>query len=131
MKRSACESRIAILVDDEGLLDALAFSLEADGWRTATFRTPGELLERLPSLHCLVVDHRFHGMDGLEVIAAVRQRGVNASALVIAGRPSAGFRKRADGAGVRIVDKPLVGDELQRRIRAALDGDQAPDPGGP
>jgi len=121
MSPSASRPQIAIVVNDEALLNALAFSLEADGWEASAFLTPAALLERLPRLQCLLVDHRFPSMDGLEVVAAARQRGVTAPALVIAGKPSAGFRRRAEGDGVGIVDKPLVGDELHRRIRAAMD----------
>jgi two-component system response regulator FixJ len=131
MSRSAPRPRIAIVVNDEALLNALAFSLDAEGWEASRFRTPAALLERLPALQCLLVDHSLPGMDGLELIAAVRRRGVAAPAVVIAAKPSAGFRKRAEGAGVDVVDKPLVGDELQQRIRAALDAGEAPDPGRP
>jgi FixJ family two-component response regulator len=121
MSRSAPQPRIANVVSDEALLNALAFSLEADGWEASAFLTPAALLERPPPLQCLLVDHRFPSMDGLDLIAAVRQRGVTAPALIIAGKPSAGFRQRAEDDGVAIVDKPLVGDELHRRIRAAMD----------
>lgn len=125
MPPSASRPRIAIVIDDEALLNALAFSLETLGWRTAAFHTPAEFLDQSSPLQCLLVDHRFPDMDGLDVIAAARRQGVAAPALVIAGKPSPGFRKRAEGAGVGIVDKPLVGDELQQRISAALASGQA------
>ena len=112
---------IAIVVNDEPLLNALSFSLEADGWDVCGFRTPAELLERPPRLQCLLADHNLPGMDALELVAAARQRGVAAPAVIIAGKPSAAFRQRAAEAGIGIVDKPLIGDALQQRIRAAID----------
>ena len=131
MPQSSPRPRIAIVVDDESLLSALAFSLEAEGYETAAFRTPSELLQRPPPLDCLLIDHRFAEMDALEAIAAARQRGVNAPAVIIAGKPTPRFRKRAAAAAVGIVDKPLVGDELLGRIRAVLAGDQNPDSARP
>jgi len=123
MPRNRYRPRIAVVVDDGPLLNALAFSLEADGWETVAFRTPTELLTRsLPRLHCLLVDQMLPGMDGLVLIAHLRDLGVSAPAVIIAGKPDAAFRERAAQAGVRIVDKPLIGDELNRRIRAALNG---------
>lgn len=124
MPRNLYRPRVAIVVDDGPLLNALAFSLEADGWETAAYRTPDELLTKpLPRLHCLLIDHMLPGMDGLVLISLLRERGVSAPAVLIAGKPDADFRERAAQAGVRIVDKPLIGDELNRRIRAALNGE--------
>jgi two-component system response regulator FixJ len=122
MSRNQSRPRIAIVVNDGPLLNALAFMLEADGWEAAAFRKPADLLKKLPRAQCLLVDHNLPGMDGLALIAAARAAGMTAPAVIIAGKAAAPFRKRASDAGVEIVDKPLVGDDLKRRIRAALDG---------
>jgi two-component system response regulator FixJ len=120
MSSSAPRPRITLVVNDGPLLNALAFSLEADGWEAATFETPAEVLERPPRSHCLVIDHNLPGMDGLSLVAKLRERGVSAPALIIAGKPAPAFRRRAAEAGIEIVDKPLIGDELKRRIRDLL-----------
>src|ERR1022692_3116435 len=100
--------RIAVIVNDEPLLNALAFSLEADGWDVSGFRTPAELLARPPQLQCLLADQTLPGMDALELVAAARRRGVTAPAVILAGKPGPAFRQRAADAGIGIVDKPLV-----------------------
>jgi two-component system response regulator FixJ len=122
MSQSGSRPRVTIVVDDGPLLNALAFSLEAEGWEAAAFRTPAELVDRLPPSHCLLVDHNLPGMDGLALISLLRERGVTAPAVIIAGKPDRAFRRRAAEAGIEIVDKPLVGDELKLRISAALEG---------
>jgi two-component system response regulator FixJ len=122
MPRHAPRPRIAIVVDDGPLRNALSFLLEADGWETAAFSTGAALLERLPQANCLLVDHHLPDMDGLSLIAKTQAAGMTVPAVVIAGKPGEKFRKRAAEAGIEIVDKPLVGDEVRRQIRAALDG---------
>ena len=121
MTQSETRPRIAIVVDDGPLLNALAFLLEADGWEAAAFRHPAQLLERLPPSHCLLVDHHLPEMDGLTLISRARAAGMTAPALIIAGKPDASVRRKAAEAGIEIIDKPLVGDDLKQRIRAALD----------
>jgi len=122
MPRNEGRPRIAIVVDDAPLLNALAFLLEADGWEAAAFRTAGDLLENLPRSHCLLVDHNLPDMDGLSLILKARAAGMTAPALMIAGKPTATVRNIAAEAAIEIVDKPLDGDDLKRRIRAVLDG---------
>jgi len=122
MSPSTRRPRIAIVVDDDLLLNALAFSLEADGWEAAPFRRPVELLETPICVHCLLVDRDLPGMDGLALILRLRERGVTTPAVIIAGKADAAFSERTARVGVWIVDKPLIGDEFKQRIRAALNG---------
>ena len=121
MARNESRPRIAIVVNDGPLLNALAFLLEADGWEAAAFRTAAELLAKLPRAQCLLVDHRLPDMDGLSLISTARGHGMTAPALIIAGKPGASLRGRAASAGIDIIEKPLVGDEVRERIRVALD----------
>jgi FixJ family two-component response regulator len=122
MSQDESRPRIAIVVDDGPLLNALAFQLEADGWEASAFRKPADLLEQRPPSQCLLVDHNLPDMDGLTLISTARAAGMTAPAVIIAGKADAPFRRRAFEAGVEVVDKPLIGDDLKRRLRAALDG---------
>lgn len=122
MQRSQPRPRIAIVVSDGPLLNALAFLLEADGWEAAAFRKASDLLKKVPRAQCLLVDHNLPDMDGLSLIAAARDAGMTAPAVIIAGKALPAYRQKASEAGIEIVDKPLVGDDLKRTIRAALDG---------
>lgn len=115
--------RIAIVVSDEPLLSALAFSLEAEGWDAAPFQTPSDALQHLSTAQCLLVDHSLPGMDGLALVELLRERGITAPAVIIAGKPSPDFRTRSAAAGIGIVDKPLIGEALRLQLRAVVAGD--------
>jgi two-component system, LuxR family, response regulator FixJ len=120
MTRSTTPFRIAVIEDDAPLLGALAFALEAEGWATATFTEPAEALARIGPADCLVVDYALPQMDGLTLIARLRAQGVTAPAILITARPDERCRRRADAAGVPIVEKPLAPGQLQQQIKAAL-----------
>ncbi len=127
MSPTASRPKLSIVVNDEPLLSALAFSLDAEGWDVSPYRTPSEALQHLSPAHCVLVDHNLPGMDGLALVDLLRERGIAAPAVVIVGRASAGFRRRAAEAGIEIVDKPLIGDDLKLRLRAAVMGPDVPD----
>jgi len=59
-------------------------------------------------------------MNGLEMLNRLRERRVAAPAILITSHPSASVRQRAAEAGVRIVEKPLLGNALVEGIRNAF-----------
>jgi DNA-binding response OmpR family regulator len=112
--------RITIVEDDVSLLGALAFALEIEGYEVKSHTTAADLLDRPCSANCLVVDLKLPDMDGLTLIAKLRAGGVAAPAILITTNPDDRCRHAAARAGVEIVEKPLIGGELRRRIEAAL-----------
>ncbi|WP_374470027.1 response regulator transcription factor [Phenylobacterium sp.] len=117
------ESPLVIIVDDDpAVRGALAFALELDGFQVDAFGTGEELLSRELPDHdtCLVLDERLPGIGGLEALARLRGRAVGLPALLITSNPKAATRRAAAAAGVLIVEKPLICDELTGSIRAAL-----------
>ena len=112
--------RIAVVENDAPLLSALAFALEAEGWEVSTFQSATEALARIGPVDCLLVDDKLPQMDGLTLIVRLRERGVTAPAVLIAGRLDPRRPRRAAAAGIAIVEKPLVAEELTQRIQAAL-----------
>jgi len=120
MVPSAHPPRIAVVEDDVPLLGALAFALEAEGWTVSTFARPADALERIGPADCLLVDYRLPHMDGLTLVGRLREQGVAAPAILITAKPDEQCRRRASAAGVAIVEKPLVAEELKQRIQAAL-----------
>ena len=120
MTRPTPAFRIVVVEDDEPLLGALAFALEAEGWEALTFTAPVEALARIEPADCLVIDYSLPQIDGLTLISRLRAQGVAAPAILITARPDERCRRRADAAGVPIVEKPLEPGQLQQRIKAAL-----------
>jgi two-component system response regulator FixJ len=117
---SSLRSRPRILLADQdtAVRTALTFSLEMEGFRVETFES-GEALLKATLPHrrgCLVLDQNLPGLSGLEALVVLRSRGVNLPALLITSLPTAAVRDAACSAGVRIIDKPLLNDDLGHAI---------------
>jgi FixJ family two-component response regulator len=86
------------------------------------YPTGSELSEEqdMPEAGCLVTDYHLSGMNGLELLARLRERRVKLPGILITSHPSAVVRSRATSAGARLIEKPLLNDALFEGIRAAL-----------
>jgi two-component system, LuxR family, response regulator FixJ len=60
------------------------------------------------------------GMTGLEVVDALRHRGVSSPAVLITSGASRRLRQHAAAAGVMVVEKPFFGNALIDAIRNSL-----------
>ena len=120
MPRSSSPFRIVVVNDDIPLLGAVAFALEAEGWEVVAFSRPSEALEGIGPADCLLIDDKLPHMDGLTLIERLRERQISAPAILITSTPDERRLQRASAAGVAIVEKPLVAEELKQRIQAAL-----------
>jgi FixJ family two-component response regulator len=114
--------RVTIVEDDISLLNALSFALEEEGFAVATFDRGQALLDRPRATDCLVIDLRLRDADGLTLIRDLRELGLSAPAILITSNPDERCRSRAASAGVEIVEKPLIGTDLGRRIAEAIAG---------
>jgi DNA-binding response OmpR family regulator len=110
---------ILVVDDDPALLSALEFALQAEGYRVrscadaqAALQTPVE------QLACLVIDYKLPEIDGMDLAGRLRRAGATAPLILITSNPDARCRTRAARGGAVIVEKPLLGDQLLRQIRA-------------
>lgn len=114
---------VCIVEDDAAVRNALKFALEVEGLSVRTYDGPVSLLEdrHLPPFGCLIVDYRMPVMDGLELTAALRERGLNGPAIMITGRANKDLRARAAKLGIHhLLEKPLSDGALIDAIRDAL-----------
>jgi FixJ family two-component response regulator len=113
---------VVLVEDDPAVLHALAFAFETEGYDVDAFARAEDVLERLPlgGGLCLVIDEKLPRLMGLDLLALLRERGVSAPAIIITSNPPDHTRRRAAAAGVEIVEKPLMGDVLAQKVRAAL-----------
>lgn len=116
-------ARLVLVDDDPSVLHSLQFAFETEGYDVRAYTHGEELLEAAPiePTACLIIDQRLPGLSGLDTVARLRARGVAAPAILITTHPTASMIKRAAVANVGIVEKPLIGEDLAKKVRALLD----------
>ena len=113
---------VLVIDDDPGVRNSLKFALEVEGFAVRVYPTGSDLLQEqdMPEAGCVVTDYHLPGMNGLELLARLRERKVKLPAILITSHPSAAVRSRAASAGARLIEKPLLNDALFEGIREAL-----------
>lgn len=114
---------VFIVDDDASVRDSLALLLSLRGYRTALFACAEDFLRALDGewIGCVVADIKMPGLSGLELQAALAERGVQLPVLIITAHGDvastrAAFKSRA----VDFLEKPLDDDQLVRAIEDAL-----------
>ena len=103
--------RQVYLVDDEAALRrSISFMLRTAGFNIECFESGEAFLRAAPALAmgCVLLDVRMTGMDGLQVQAAMRERGLALPVIIITGHGDVGLAVRAMKAGaVDFIEKPF------------------------
>ena len=73
-----CRNVMLVVDDDSAVGNSLKFVLEVEGFQVRVFSSAEELLneDSLPDASCLVVDYYMPGMNGLKLVAHLRDRNV-------------------------------------------------------
>jgi two-component system, LuxR family, response regulator FixJ len=118
--RTAGRSPVVAIVDDDwAVCGSLKFSLELDGFTVRTFAGADELLHAggINAYDCFVIDQKMPGMNGMELIAKLRDLKVRTPAILLVSQLNPAGRARAAQAEIPIVEKPLFGDVLVDKLR--------------
>jgi FixJ family two-component response regulator len=121
-QRQGLTPTIIVVEDDDSLRHSLRFWLAVEGFAVRTYANGSELLGAadLPDRGCLVVDYNLPDMTGLDLVAQLRTRHIALPAILITTNPSGIVRRRAEKAGVPMIEKPLLDNSLINGILAAL-----------
>jgi FixJ family two-component response regulator len=113
---------VVIVDDDAAVREALAFTLELEGFAVAGLETGEALLRQSLPVEgaCLLIDERLPGISGLEALLRLRARRVTLPAILMTSHPDRLLRAAAHTAGVPILEKPLFAEVLTLAVRAAL-----------
>jgi two-component system response regulator FixJ len=113
---------VAVIDDDVAVRGSLKFALEIEGYSVRTYARGADLLDdgNLAECSCFIVDQKLPGMTGLELIATMRQRHIEAPMILITSDPTIIVRERAAREGVPIVEKPLLGNALLERVQDVI-----------
>lgn len=113
---------ILLVDDDPAIRESLQFSLELQGFTVETHDSAESIADRVVPGEgcCLVLDYHLPGIDGLSLLALLRERGAVAPALLITSNPARAVKRRAAEAGAAIIEKPLLCDALVAAIHREL-----------
>jgi len=124
MVENGHQGHLTVLVvdDDRAVRNSLKFSLELEGFAVRLYADGRQLLDdpQLPADGCLIVDQGLAGMSGLDVVAAIRRRGMANPTVLITANASRKLSNRAAMAGVAVIEKPFFDNALVDAIRASL-----------
>jgi CheY-like chemotaxis protein len=117
---------IVLLVDDEPrVLSALSRGLRREDVQVETASNGREALARLSagSVALVISDQKMPGMQGIELLATVRERSPSTARILLTGWSGEIPQAELDRAGLfALIAKPWDDGELRRAVREALAG---------
>lgn len=120
---------VHVIDDDDGLRQALAFLLEVNGVEARFYESADAFLDAFPvQPGCVLTDIRMPGLNGLELVRELKDRGVAAPVIVMTGHGDIPLAVEAmKGGAVDFIEKPFDDELLLTAIRTAFDGMGADD----
>ncbi len=119
---------IYVVDDDMAVRHSLTILLGNLGHEVLAFNSAQHLLDRVDAgaQGCIVTDFRMPGMDGLALLAALRDRAVQMPVVLVTGHADVKLAVRAMKAGiVDLVEKPYSAPALLAVVEDALLRDSA------
>lgn len=113
--------RVLLIEDDQSLADGIATALRHAGYAVdlAATGTEGLSLARAAQPDVILLDLGLPDMDGVELLQALRSKGVGSSVLILTARDDLSSKVRGLDAGADdYLTKPFAVDELLARLRA-------------
>lgn len=115
--------RIHIVDDDDAVRRSASFMLKTSGYAVTTYASGIEFLNQAKAAEpgCVLLDVRMPDMDGLEVQAAMVERGIAMPVVVLTGHGDISVAVRAmKGGAVDFLEKPFEQDRVLEAIGAAF-----------
>jgi two-component system response regulator FixJ len=128
MVTTAAERVVFVVDDDDAARDSLLALLKSDGLLSRGFASAHEFLATYDpgARGCVVTDLRMPGMDGVELIQALKGLASILPIIVITGHADVGRAVDAMKAGATdFIEKPYESEQLLRSIRGCLEDNDA------
>ena len=127
---------VHLVDDDEAIRRSVGFMLKTSGFHVRTYESGVDLLKSASSLEagCILLVIRMPGMDGLELQAALRDKGIGLPVIIMTGHGDVTLAVQAMKAGaVDFIEKPFekavllsaIDHGLERLRRSAASVDRA------
>lgn len=118
---------VYVVDDDVGVRKALSFLLASEGLHVRLYASATAFLEDVkdPSGCCIVTDVRMPGIDGIEFVRRLNQRGCKAPVIIMTGHADVPLAVEAMKAGaIDFLEKPFRDDRFLEVVRFALLSDE-------
>lgn len=115
---------VHIVDDDNAMRESIAFLLETEGMTAKMYESGPALLACADGLEagCIVTDIRMPEMNGLELVEALKVRGVTHPVVVLTAHADVSLAVQAMKAGVvDFLEKPFQNSALLHAVRLALE----------
>jgi FixJ family two-component response regulator len=114
---------VAVVDDDQSVLRSLEYLLESADYAVLLFATGPEVLASpcLPEIDCLISDIDMPGMDGFELLRALRAARPELPVILITGYPDTLKRMASQAdSNLRCFTKPFQGPALLMAIGESI-----------
>ena len=114
---------VHVVDDDVAVRKSLSFLLASDGLPVQLHESASAFLDNLPNAAagCIVTDVRMPGIDGIELIRRLKDRGIALPIIVITGHADVPMAVEAMKEGaVDFLEKPFSDEVFLATVRAAL-----------
>jgi two-component system response regulator FixJ len=113
---------VAVIDDDPGVLEALGMVLEGKGLTVSRYASATAFLSAVPSQGCVISDLRMPGLNGMELLRALRQASDPRPVILLTAHGDVEIAVQALKQGAfDFIEKPFDEDRLLQAVRAALE----------
>jgi FixJ family two-component response regulator len=118
---------VFVVDDDPGIRDSARWLLESVGLRVETYDSAQAFLDAYVATRpgCLILDVRLPGMNGLDLLDELRNRGATMPVIVVTAFGEVHSAVRAmKGGAIDVMEKPTRDQVLLDRVHQALEQDR-------
>lgn len=115
---------VHVIDDDDAVRDSLVFLLQANGFKVISHRSGSDFLGALPleNAGCIVSDIRMPGVSGIDVLAKLREGGMDTPVIIMTGHGDVPLAVEAMKLGAfDFLEKPFDDEVMLTSVRSALE----------
>lgn len=122
MKKHESPLTVAIVDDDESVLDAIKTVLDDEGWITKTYASGEDFLTDIEHYKpdCIILDSNLPGLSGLAVAHTINKSQNSIPIIVLTAYPESSMTMQIKKLGANILVKPVTAEVLIKQIQETV-----------